>query len=75
MSQSPCCGSARRAVDGSWLMSWGGDPLVTEFDPAGQRTFSLSFGGSIFSYRAVPVDDGVLSLTTLRAGMDAMHPR
>lgn len=72
---SSCCGSARRAADGSWLMSWGANSLVTEFDPAGQRTFSLGFGGSVFSYRAVAVKDGLLSASSLRAGMDAMHPR
>jgi hypothetical protein len=75
VSQSFCCGSARRAVDGSWLLSWGGRSLVTEFDPGGQRTFSLGFGGTVFSYRAVPVEDGALSVPSLRAGMDVMNPR
>ena len=75
VSTSFCCGSARRAADGSWLMSWGGDSLVSEFDPAGQRTFSLGFGGTVFSYRAVPVEDGLLDVSSLRAGMDTMHPR
>ncbi len=73
--KSSCCGSARQAADGSWLVSWGGDSLVTEFDPASQRTFSLGFGGTVFSYRAVPVGDGILSASSLREGMDAMHPR
>lgn len=70
-----CCGSARRSADGSWLMSWGGRSLVTEFNSAHQRTFRLGFGGVAFSYRAVPAPDGVLSATALRAGMDSMHPR
>ncbi len=73
-----CCGSARRsgeADDGSWLMSWGGNSLVAEYDAAGQPIFRLGFGGSLFSYRAVAVDDGTLSVSSLRAGMDAMHPR
>ena len=48
-----CCGSARRSADGSWLISWGGRSLVTEFNPAGERTFRLGFGGVAFSYRAV----------------------
>ena len=69
-----CCGSARRSGDGSWLFSWGGNSLVTEFDGAGQRTFRLGFGGSAFSYRAVPAPNGV-SAEDLRAGMDSMHPR
>lgn len=72
---SGCCGSARRSPDGSWLFSWGGNSLVTEFDAAGQRTFRLGFGGTAFSYRAVPAPDGVLSPAALRAGMDFMHPR
>lgn len=74
-SSSFCCGSARRSNDGSWLMSWGGNSLVAEYDGAGQPNFRLTFGGTLFSYRAVPVDDGALSVPSLRAGMDAMHPR
>jgi hypothetical protein len=70
-----CCGSARRSADGSWLMSWGGNSLVTEFNAAGERTFRLGFGGVAFSYRAVAAPDGALSAAALRAGMDAMHPR
>jgi hypothetical protein len=70
-----CCGSARRSADGSWLMSWGGRSLVTEFNSAGERTFRLGFGGVAFSYRAVVAPDGSLSAAALRAGMDAMHPR
>lgn len=70
-----CCGSARRSADGSWLISWGGRSLVTEFNPAGERTFKLGFGGIPFSYRAVGAPDNALSAAALRAGMDAMHPR
>jgi len=70
-----CCGSARRSADGSWLMSWGGRSLVTEFNPAGERTFRLGFGGVAFSYRAVAAPDGSLNAAALRAGMDSMHPR
>jgi VCBS repeat-containing protein len=69
-----CCGSSRRSADGSWLMSWGGRSLVTEFNSADQRTFALGFGGTVFSYRAAPAN-GVPSANTLRAGMDSMHPR
>jgi hypothetical protein len=74
ISSSFCCGSARRSADGSWLMSWGGRSLVTEFDSADQRTFKLGFGGTAFSYRAAPAD-GIPDVTALRAGMDSMHPR
>jgi VCBS repeat-containing protein len=69
-----CCGSSRRSADGSWLMSWGGKSLVTEFNSADERTFALGFGGTVFSYRAVPAD-GVPDAATLRSGMDSMHPR
>lgn len=70
-----CCGSSRRSSDGSWLMGWGGNSLVTEFNAAGQRTFRLGFGGTVFTYRVVSAPDGVLSAAALRAGMDFMHPR
>lgn len=70
-----CCGSARRSAAGSWLMSWGGNSLVAEYDESGEPNFRLGFGGTTFPYRAVPVDEGALSLVSLRAGMDAMHPR
>jgi hypothetical protein len=70
-----CCGSARRSADGSWLMSWGGRSLVTEFNAAKERTFRLTFDGTLFSYRAVPVPDGLLSVSQLRAGMNTMFPR
>jgi hypothetical protein len=75
VSSSFCCGSSRRSADGSWLFSWGGRSLVTEFDAAGQRTFRLGFGGTAFSYRAVPAPEGALTAAALRAGMDSMHPR
>jgi hypothetical protein len=70
-----CCGSSRRSADDSWLMSWGGNSLVAEYDSTGQPNFRLRFGGAIFSYRAVPADEEGLSVPSLRAGMDAMHPR
>lgn len=68
-----CCGSARRLDDGSWLMSWGGWPVVAGYAPNGQRTFLLNFGG-VFSYRANPVPRSV-TIDALRAGMDAQFPR
>ena len=75
VASSFCCGSARRSADGSWLMSWGGVPLVTEFDAGGDRTFKLSFGSGPFSYRATPVADGLVTIGQVRAGMNSMNPR
>ena len=68
-----CCGSARRLPGGTWLLSWGGTPFITELGPAG-RVFSLQIGTS-FSYRAFPVAPGRVSAASLRQGMDAMYPR
>jgi hypothetical protein len=74
---SPCCGSARYS-DGSWLISWGGIPRVTEFAPNGRPTFELRFDRqqlgdneteSVFSYRVVGVDS--LKIHDFRAGMNA----
>jgi hypothetical protein len=77
-----CCGSARRSDDGSWLFSWGGRSLVTEFNGAGERTFKLRFVTDgiendipAFSYRAVAAPDEILTAAALRDGMDSMHPR
>jgi hypothetical protein len=70
---SGCCGSARRLDDGSWLTSWGGNPVVAGYSAGGARTFALVFGG-VFSYRANPVPRSV-STQTLRSGMDAQFPR
>ena len=75
ITKSLCCGSARQSDDGSWLMSWGGDSLVGEYEASGQPNFRLGFGGTLFSYRAVPADNPALNVSSLRAGMDAMHPR
>jgi len=72
---SRCCGSARRSADGSWLMSWGMNSLVTEFDALHRRTFRLTLGEGLFSYRAVSSPSGALDIEALRAGMDSMHPR
>jgi Ca2+-binding RTX toxin-like protein len=75
ITNSICCGSARRSDDESWLLSWGGRSLVAEYDAAGQPNFRLKFSGGLFSYRAVATDHPALSISSLRAGMDAMHPR
>jgi Arylsulfotransferase (ASST) len=73
VGDSFCCGSARRFA-GSWLISWGGNPLVTEFDPQHRRIFSLTFSGGGSSYRAVPITDE-LTAEQLRRGMDAQFAR
>jgi Arylsulfotransferase (ASST) len=72
---SLCCGSTRRLAGGNWVMSWGGNPLVTELTPDGSRVFKLLFDSPMFSYRAVPVTSGELTSQALQAGMDAQHPR
>ena len=68
---SLCCGSARMLANGDWVVSWGGDDVVGEYDPDGTQLFQLAFDG-LFSYRAVPVEESLLSATELRAGMNAM---
>jgi hypothetical protein len=76
VSASPCCGSATRLGDGSWVMSWGGTPVTSEIGPTGARHFSLSFdaspGGSGHSYRVHPIAAEGPTIEDLRAGMDAM---
>jgi hypothetical protein len=71
---SLCCGGARRLPGGNWVASWGFNPLIRELTPTGKVVFTLRLGGTLFSYRAVPVRPGELSVRALRAGMDAMHP-
>jgi Arylsulfotransferase (ASST) len=74
VTNSVCCGSARHLVDGDWLISWGGDPIVGEYGADGTPVFRLDFG-ALFSYRAVAVRGSELSIGALRAGMDAMASR
>jgi hypothetical protein len=75
ITSSVCCGSARRSPSGSWLMSWGGNPVVEEFAADGSRDFRMTFANGRFSYRAFPVPSGLLTAAALRAGMDAQYPR
>ena len=73
LTESPCCGSARRAEDGSWLISWGGTPLVSLVGPDGERRFALEFEPNVMSYRAVSAgayDD----VQRFRDGMSAQVP-
>ncbi len=69
-----CCGSARLLGNGNWLISWGNNPVVGEYEPDGTPVFKLTFD-DLFSYRIVPVTGVKLSAAQLRTGMDAMAPR
>lgn len=75
VTASPCCGSAAKLGDGSWLMSWGGTPVISEFGPGGGRHFELRFdpipGNFGFSYRVDAVVGASPTIADLRAGMDA----
>ena len=63
-----CCGSARRADDGSWLVAW---PLkVGAFDSEHREIFGLSIPGG-FPYRALPVNGRYLSTGNLRKAMNS----
>jgi uncharacterized protein YndB with AHSA1/START domain len=74
VSSSPCCGSAQHFSDGSYVMSWGGTPVISEFGPTGARHFKLTFtpSGTGFSYRVDPITGASPTIADLRAGMDAM---
>jgi Arylsulfotransferase (ASST) len=74
VTSSPCCGSARELPGGDWVISWGGDPLVTEVTPAGTRVFTLDLQ-PLISFRAPPVPAGVLKRRQLNDAMSQMHPR
>jgi hypothetical protein len=70
---SGCCGSARLLPGGNWLVQWGALPFMTELDPNGTPVVTIQYNmGSAFSYRAVPVAAGVVSVVALRRGMDMM---
>jgi hypothetical protein len=70
-----CCGGARKLPTGDWVMSWGSDSTVEEMTPASQRVFALNFADDYFSYRVEPLMPGRLEASTLRSGMDTLHPR
>ena len=71
---SPCCGSVRPLSTGGWVTAWGGTGIVTESDASGKRVLTLDTGG-VFTYRAVPLEPGVVSRRVVIAGMDSMNPR
>jgi hypothetical protein len=68
--RSHCCGSARQLPDGGWLVSWGDNPLVTEFDPQGRIEFRLKLAAPTF--RAVPVPPGATTVAKLDRGLERM---
>lgn len=71
-ASSGCCGSVAIEPDGSWLMSWANNPLITAVSPAGKQLFALTFPQGYFSYRAQEVPASWLPISDLRAGMDQM---
>ena len=72
ISGSGCCGSARRLSGGNWVAAWGLNSMVTELTPAGAPVLTLTFDPGTFTYRAVPVERGVLDRQALVKGMDTM---
>src|SRR3954470_8205612 len=70
-----CCGSAQRLPKGHWLISWGGNPIVTELDRRHRPVLTLRLPGRLFSYWAQAVMPGALTIDQLRAGWDAQFPR
>lgn len=77
VTTSACCGSAAELADGSWLMSWGGTRVISEFGPTGDRHFVLTFkekaGTFGFSYRVDAIEGESPTIDDLRVGMDAMQ--
>jgi len=62
-----CCGSARRADDGSWLVAW---PLkVGAYDSKHREIFGLTITGG-FPYRSLPVNERYVSVKDLRRAMN-----
>jgi len=67
---SPYTGSAEELAGGDWVMSWGGNGLVTELNAQGVPQMTIKFPEiGVFSYRDADVDAPV---SALRAGMNAM---
>jgi Arylsulfotransferase (ASST) len=75
---SYCCGSARQLPNRDWLIDWGRGAAGAQaggsiggYAPDGERTFRLAFQ-STYSYRALPVPSGSVTVKQLRENMDAM---
>jgi Arylsulfotransferase (ASST) len=74
ITTSACCGGARSVDSNGWLIAWGGQPVVGEYDATGSRTSNLRIIGATL-YRAVPVPSTRLGAERLRTAMDSMFPR
>lgn len=70
---SSCCGSARLLLSGEWLVDWGGTNVVRSYASDGSKLFTLRL--RTFSYRANPIDPGLVDRATLRDAMDAIARR
>jgi len=70
---SPFTGSAR-LFGKSWIIAWGGTRLVTEFNAQGKRTFLLTLGEDVFTYRANPAGRNITNGRQLRRGMNVQVP-
>ncbi len=68
VESSHCCGSARELPGGGWLVSWGDNPLLTQFDARGRIAFRLHMPAS--SFRAVPVPAGAVTPAGLDRGLE-----
>jgi hypothetical protein len=75
VTSSAFVGSARKLSGGDWVTAWGGSPFVTELKPDGTVVLRLTIQGPYTTYRAAPVEFGVVSLDQLRSGMDTQFPR
>ena len=59
---------------GDWVIGWGLNDRVTETTSTGTPVMTMTFGGSLFTYRAIPIPFGTLPMSSIRAGMDAQAP-
>ena len=71
ITSSQAVGSARKLSGGHWVVDWGGNGVVTEQTEDGTIVRRLRFADE-GTYRAVPIEPGVLSAARLRRGMDRM---
>jgi hypothetical protein len=80
---SLCCGSARKLASGDWLVSWGGLAEVAGnfartfgsvdgYDDRGRLLFEL-ITPERFTYRAIPLPEGLLGAARLRDAMDRIY--
>jgi hypothetical protein len=70
VTQSGCCGSARRLPGGHWVTGWGFNNTFSEYTSTGTRVFRLV---GTFVYRALPILPGEFTAEEFRNGMDARY--